>query len=221
MEAQKALQALYTFYDEFTTNLPVSCGPGCATCCSLNVSVTSLEVRFLRQHPALAKHSLQEAITAALGRPYFSPSFTTNELAEACLSRKQPPEETGLHASGQCPFLGKDSLCQVYANRPFSCRAMLSTCRCTQDGEAVMAPFIYTVNLAMYQMIEHLDQKGTSGNMLDFWAEKPRTLPNRSIPGFLVAPEEKNRFRGIKTALRKFPVNSGSLEDFFTADIFR
>ncbi len=84
-----------------------------------------------------------------------------------------------------------------------------------------MAPFIYTVNLAMYQMIEHLDQKGTSGNMLDFWAEKPRTLPNRAIPGFLVAPEEKSRFRGIKTALRKFPVNSGSLEDFFPAGIFR
>jgi len=221
MDINKALNALYDFYDAFTANLPVACGPGCVTCCSVNVSVTGLEGKFLLQHPALADTSVRAAITAAQKRPHFIPTFTTNELASACLNKQQPPEEKGLHAPGQCPLLSKDGLCQVYTHRPFSCRAMLSTNRCVQDGKAVMAPFMYTVNLAMYQMIEHLDREGTSANMLDILVdEKRNTIPNSMLSGFLVPPEEETRFQRIKIAVKKYPADTGHLEEFFPENIF-
>jgi len=38
---------------------------------------------------------------------------------------------------------------------------------CQYGGEAEMEPFLITVNLAIYQIIEHLDKEGVSGNLLD------------------------------------------------------
>jgi Fe-S-cluster containining protein len=221
MAVIKALQAIYKFYDDFITRFPVACGPGCTSCCSVNVSVTSLEVDYIRKNKLLAEKEIQRRITAAAVNPHFIPTLTTNQLARFCLGQQQPPEETGMHSPGQCPLLGDDGLCQVYANRPFSCRAMLSASRCRADGEAIMEPFLFTINLALYQMIEHLDLCGTSGNMLDMLAgDENHTIANSGLPGFLVSPVEQPQFHQLLKKIKKYPVGNEYLTDFFPARTF-
>ena len=217
-----ALQALYSFYGDFTDRLAFSCGPGCSTCCSVNVSITSLEAAYLRKHIALSDQEVQRQIHAAVGRPHFIPTMTTNRLARYCLRRLDPPEEQGIHAPGQCPLLGRDGLCRVYENRPFSCRAMSSNQRCQADGEAVIPPFLYTINLAFYQLIEHLDVKGTSGNMLDMLTDDGgNRISNNPFPGFLITDAERPPFQRFLNTIKIYPVNSGHLADFFPLQTFR
>ena len=211
-----ALQALYSFYDDFTDRLAFSCGPGCSTCCSVNVSITSLEAAYLRRHSVLSDTRLQERINAANRRPHFIPTLTTNRIAHHCRHRQEPPEEKGMHAPGPCPLLDPNGLCRVYENRPFSCRAMSSIQKCQADGEAVMPPFLMTINLALYQLIEHLDVEGTSGNMLDMLAGDGRNrISNTPFPGFLITDREKTPFQRFLNTIKIYPVNSGHLADFF------
>ncbi len=221
MAALEALQAIYKFYDVFITRFPVACGPGCSACCSVNVSVTSLEIDYIKKNKLLAEKEIQRRIAAASAHPHFIPSLTTNQLARFCLRQQEPPEETGMHAPGQCPLLGDDGRCQVYANRPFSCRAMLSTSRCKADGEAIMEPFLFTINLALYQIIEHLDLHGISGNMLDMLAgNENNTIVNSALPGFLVSPAEQPQFQQLLKKIKKYPVGKGYLDDFFPPRTF-
>ncbi len=216
-----ALAALYAFYDQFVANMPLSCGPGCATCCSVNVSVTSLEASYLLQHPLMASDALAGEIRTAAAAPHFLPSLTTNQLAASCLAAQEPPEENGVHTPGICPLLDEDGLCRVYSNRPFSCRAMLSVKRCRTGGEAEVPPFVYTVNLALYQLIEHLDRQGTSGNLLDMLSGNTRNaVANRALPGFLVAPEERAKFHTLLKKIAVFPVGNSALNIFFPEKIF-
>jgi len=216
-----ALQALYSFYDDFTDRINLACGPGCSTCCSVNVSITSLEAAFLRQHPALSDTRLWERINAAHRRPHFIPSLTTNRIAHHCLHRQEPPEEKGMHAPGACPLLGPSGLCLAYENRPFSCRAMSSIDKCQADGEAVMPPFLMTINLAVYQLIEHLDVEGSSGNMLDMLADDGRNrIANTPFPGFLITDEEKPPFQRFVKPLKNYVVKGGHLADFFPPQTF-
>ncbi len=222
MQPFDALVALYDFYEQFTANMPLACDPGCATCCSVNVSVTSLETAYLCKHPLFQEKEVFAEIRQAADLPHFIPSCTTNEQAFCCLQKQNPPQESGGHTPGKCPLLGADGLCRVYVNRPFSCRAMLSTVKCTTDGKADMMPFIYTVNLAMYQLIEHLDKQGTSGNLLDMLAENSdRTVANRGIPGFPVAPQEQVRFQRLLDKLAALPVGEGRLAEYFPQEIFK
>ena len=215
-----ALVALFDFYEQFTVNMPLACEPGCATCCSVNVSVTSLETVYLRKHALFREEEVVSQVQQAADRPHFIPSCTTNEQAYCCLQKQNPPQESSSHAPGKCPLLDREGLCRVYTNRPFSCRAMLSTVKCITDGKAEMMPFIYTVNIAMYQMIEHLDKKGTSGNLLDMLGESSRTVANREIPGFLVAPQERVRFQRLLDKLAGLPVGAEQLADFFPPGLF-
>ncbi len=224
MSSLQALVSLYSFYDQLTCNMPVACGPGCATCCSINVSVTSLEVAYLLQHPVLADMGeiIQKDIETAAENNHFIPTCTTNQQAQLCLAREEPMVESGQHGTGRCPLLDARGMCKIYDNRPFSCRAMLSTRPCRQDGEASMVPFIYSVNLAMYQLIEHLDHRGTSGNMLDMLTDRQAQLiANREIPGFFVDPSERVRFQRLLDKLKTIPTAHGFLADFFPQHIFQ
>ena len=216
-----ALKALYDFYDRFVQGFSFACGPRCSTCCSVNVVITSLEADYLGRHAALSDRDVQRQIQVALHRPHFIPTITTNRLAHCCLRRQEPPEEQGTHAPGQCPLLGRDKLCLVYENRPFSCRAMSSEQKCLEDGEAVMPPFLYTINLVFYQLLEHLDSKGTSGNMLDMLTGDDGTrITNTPFPGFLITETERAPLRRLLKKMKKYPVNRGLLADFFPSRIF-
>ncbi len=221
MTTMNALKALFNFHEDFVGRLAFSCRPGCSTCCSVNVSITSLEASYLCKHTALSDTRLQERINAANHRPHFIPTVTTNKIAQYCLRQQKPPEEEGIHAPGQCPLLDSEGLCSVYENRPFSCRAMSSIQRCQADGEAVIPPILMTINLAVYQLIEHLDAAGTSGNMLNMLAGDERNrIPNTPFPGFLITEREKAPFQRFLQKIKKYSVDRKLLADFFPPQTF-
>ena len=84
-----------------------------------------------------------------------------------------------------------------------------------------MPPFLFTINLAFYQLIEHLDQAGTSGNMLDMLLEdNNNTLSNCALPGFPVAAEQQKPFNRVLEKIKTWPVHEGCLGDFYPHRIF-
>ena len=211
-----ALTALYTLYEETSTTFSVACAKGCATCCSINVTITTLEAAHLVSHPLFQDAQIKQSISNISDQPHFIPAVTINRLAQACLHEHEMPEETGTHAPGTCPFLDQHHQCRVYANRPFACRAMSSTERCQEDGAAEMPPFLYTLNLAVCQLLEHLDRNGGTGNMVDVLAGRTeRIIANTSLPGFPVPPEDQHRLALFLKKLHNCPVADQTLADFF------
>jgi hypothetical protein len=93
----------------------IRCGRGCRSCCSLAVNCTLTEALLVAgtltggQAAALAGH-------VARLRPLLSEA---TDLRTWLRLHRQ--------VLGACPFLGDDGACGVYAVRPFSCRALLST----------------------------------------------------------------------------------------------
>ena len=93
-----------------------------------------------------------------------------------------------------------------------------------------MDPFLVTVNLAMHQIIEHLDQGGVTGIMPDILPPYDQVIPlaeqrgrevndqailaNRPLPGFLVPPEEQRRFADFMSRLAVRRTGSGCLGDY-------
>lgn len=90
------LQRIYLLVDELAEiRAPfVACSKGCASCCHMNVSMTSAEA---------------ERLGVAIGRK----PMPVGDVA------RRPIE----HFAGQpCTFLRADGACSIYAHRPLSCR---------------------------------------------------------------------------------------------------
>ena len=205
------LKAIYKFYDDFIKGLPVACKPGCDVCCTVNVVATSVEIDYLVDNMEIAqKEKLEAALAEALSQPHFSPAYTTNDVAAACINMQTKiPEEHGEHGKGKCPLL-HNNLCAVYNYRPFACRAMLSQSPCDSDTSAYMNSFMVTVNLAIYQILEALDVGRPYGNILDLMAGRLNTISDmdtetvcKSLPGFMPLPEEKGRFNSFINRLAR------------------
>ncbi len=206
------LAALYDFYDQYTTRFPSVCAPGCSTCCTWNVTATGLEADYLLE---ILDADARRRIAQALPRPgepvWYRPTVTINETAACFLAMRDPPEDRGIHTQGRCLFLDDHGLCKVYARRPFACRAMSSCNRCEERGEALMDPFLLSVNLAVYQIIEDMDTGGCTGNLIDLLVkeitpgdmQKLCLIENRPLPGFLVEPAYTRDFAAFLAALRE------------------
>ncbi len=219
----KELEQLYGFYHTFLKGYPFACTPGCSTCCTKNVLATSLEMEFILSDPG-AKTALVAALKGmdpdSFG--HYRPNITINESAQYYLRMEEPPSEGGEGqapaTSNPCPLLSPKGLCTIYERRPFSCRAMVSSARCREEGEAEMEPFILTVNLAIQQIIEHLDQGGLYGNMWDLAAwmvdgtDRAHLRENQPLPGFLITPMERGRFMAF---LRRLSRETGIEFPFF------
>lgn len=217
------LKFLYGFYDEFMTGIKTACNKGCSTCCTVNVTATSLEADYMLEMAGRDKSSLFEdnnLLDKAVQEPHYQPTLTTNKTAIFCLKQKELPEEPSFHSTGSCPFLNEKNACSVYDYRPFSCRAMSSETVCKEDGQADMPPFVFTVNLAFYQLIEHLDKEGLYGNMLDLIffnsseersKEPSRFVKNSPLPAFLVPPDERIRFRSLLRRLTELKLPNGDV----------
>jgi len=219
----QALEAIYNFYDNFLRGTPLACKKGCSTCCTTNVSITTLEAKYIIESGLLTKELLQR-LREASTKEHFIPSTTINTSAAMCLSENQAPEETSPITFDPCPLLTEDGLCSIYEARPFSCRAMSSETLCTEGGEAYMTPFLVTVNLAIYQILEHIDAEGWYGNMLDIIEvarikrdQRHRTIDamegkvktNRPLPCFIVPPDEVIRFKSFMRRLSKNEFGDG------------
>jgi Fe-S-cluster containining protein len=221
----KVLGAVYSFYDRFLKGFPLACRPGCHVCCTVNIVATSLEAEHLLCSSFFDNLDLKKLLYSATARPIYRPGLSTNQIADLCLRQEDIPSDTGEHGEGVCTFLNREGLCSVYENRPFACRAMSSMEICQYGGEADMEPFLVTVNLAICQIIEHLDKEGVSGNLLDVLSElvnnrfkSPGTvnglISNRALPGFLVSPDEQVRFRAFMRRLADFQVGDTTMGAF-------
>lgn len=161
------LNKIYGLYDDFVGSLTVACKKYCAGCCTVNVTMTTLEGYLIARH--IVSNGPSDIFLHAQGtlsKNRFKPKTTTNRLAGLCAKGDDPPEEENEHSDESCPLL-KDDLCPIYRVRPFGCRCFVSTHDCQKAGYAEVAPFVVTVNTLFLQVIEHIDFMGFSGNFTD------------------------------------------------------
>jgi Fe-S-cluster containining protein len=219
-EKESFLDRAYGLYEAFSASLTVACKPGCACCCTRDVTATTLEAyTVMKRLKQTGRSSLIQGITATdSGR--FQPIMTTNALAGLCASGEDPPWEDPPVSRGKCPFLDRD-LCSIYGVRPFGCRCFVSKRNCSENQYADVDPFVLTVNTVFLQFIEHVDTPGLYGNFSDVlgfldserhlkaYEENdllnPRVgLPgNRPVPVLMVPPEHRDRILPLLAGLQK------------------
>ncbi|MFZ0614360.1 MAG: hypothetical protein WAM73_19105 [Desulfobacterales bacterium] len=215
------LTRIYALYDTFARGLKVACRKYCAQCCTLNVSLTTLEgyhlVRGLEPERLAV---LCGGLAPARTQPSFRPRLTTNRIAALCREGREIPEEAYGTSGDSCPLL-HDAICRVYPLRPFGCRCFVSRVACRASGSAEVPDFVLTVNTVFIQTIEHLDAAGCTGNLTDvllcLQAEENQhayrqdrldcsaggLIGNHHLTALMVPPEHRNRLQPILGALRK------------------
>lgn len=160
------LEKIYRIYGDFAATLNVACRRYCSLCCTVNVTMTTLEGCKIAESliPEEEKH-LFEKIRCASPQQRFRPRETVNMLAELSLEEGVIPEEDNAFP-GECPLLC-DNECTVYNERPFGCRCFISEQNCAESGSATVDNFVLTVNNIFLQVIEHVDAGGFFGNLTD------------------------------------------------------
>jgi Fe-S-cluster containining protein len=214
---QTLLSYLTRAFDAYVDGMhPVVCKPGCASCCTEHVTVTTLEA-----HRVYAR--LTEAATGSAdpfppaGPGPFRPTYTTNDFAAACFEHRELPEESPGPTLSPCPFLSNDR-CSLYDARPFACRSFLSLENCRQAGQAEIPSALASVIGVCQQIIEHIDVGGYYGNLSDMLHALAKDsaaeayangenmgsvpMPNtRSLPGFLIPPEDQQEVSAFLSRL--------------------
>jgi hypothetical protein len=218
------LDQIYTIYDEFANSLDVACQRYCASCCTRNVTLTSLEAYKIADCLVTnGKSELFDVLRSESDKKRFQPLITTNRLAELCMQGKEPPEEENDPAWGTCPLLTNEE-CPIYPVRPFGCRCFVSRQNCGETGYADVDPFIFSVNNVFLQYIEHIDAAGYSGNLTDmaiFMASEQNRhqyrdgtlnglydglIANSPIKIVLVSPEHREKVEPVLKSLQSVKV---------------
>ena len=216
----QALDQIYGIYDRFVEDLKRACEKSCSSCCTCNVTLTTLVGYWIIDHLIRSEGSDRlEQVARYPDTERFHPKMTTNMLAERCAEDGEIPEEPMDPRWGTCVFLGAD-LCAVYRFRPFGCRCMLSRINCRDTGAADMDDFVVSVNTLFLQTIEHIDADGYSGNLVDILrlmaGETHRTdyacgslsvsglrlIRNRPMKKLFVPPEHRVRIQPILRSLQ-------------------
>jgi len=218
----EVLDRIYKIYDAFTDSLELACQRYCSTCCTRNVIITSIEGYKIADH--LIENGKSELFKKIKDESYkkrFRPIITTNKIANLCIQGKELPDEEIDSSWGNCPLLINDE-CPIYMVRPFNCRCMVSKTNCVDKAE--MDPFVLTVNNVFLQYIEHIDQRGFSGNFTDVLlfmeSEDNRKnysmevlkeigkdlIKNMPMPLLLVPPEHKQQIKPIINSLQTIKV---------------
>ncbi len=232
------LMAIYSFYEDFTKGFSVACGPGCSTCCTINAAATTLEMDLVRK--ALGDAVPEETgirIARAASEPRYIPTTTLNRNTWQIIRGEEITPDLGEPGEGTCPLLDDQGMCSVYDSRPFVCRAMSSVTPCIEEGTADMDPFLITVNLAMYQIIEHIDSHGgitgnvsgllhaaITGSLPDTGKNRENTdqtpqTRNCPLPGFMIPPDDKLRFRAFLRRLTAWPAGEGTLAQWLPEEM--
>ncbi len=201
-----------------------ACTRGCATCCTQNVAITTLEgeriLDFIRRKGR--EVWLAEKLGGRLS-PH-RPRYTLNTLARACLAGKELAEEDPTPPA-ICPFL-EENCCTIYPVRPFGCRSFLSLHTCSPARPALAADAHLAACTALNQLIEHLDQRRPWGNMLDILtmlatagphdkvgATRSHTLRSQPLPGFLLDPREHQEVAPLLERIFTARMGGRSVED--------
>ncbi len=220
-----ALTEIYRIYEEFVGRFELSCEKNCASCCTCNVTATTLEAYHLVANAATEKDDRlwKTRISAKLAEApekRFQPALTFNRIAALCAKGEEIPEEHCDPSWGRCPFLENEQ-CPIYPHRPFGCRCMSSASKCSDTGFAEMPPLMMSVNDVFMQVIEHLDADGYSGNLSDVleWMsdesnrrkyeqgsrreDAKKLAPNSPMSALMVPPEHRKAIEPIWAALRR------------------
>ncbi|MFN3920923.1 MAG: YkgJ family cysteine cluster protein [Caldimicrobium sp.] len=205
------LITLYEYLEETFSQFPIACIPGCNSCCTTRLYVTSLEAEYLfkglKEEDILNLYNLKDFI-------YPRPSLSHNQIALLYYLGKEP----SLFEEGEpsiCPFLTSEGLCKVYERRPVICRILLSFEKCAPGKPAALSQELYLMGLIALQIVENIDVGGLYGNLFDllkFYYELEKgTL--EEIPSNLLStvefeelpllPEEKNLRSWIGNLYRK------------------
>ncbi|MEA2059091.1 MAG: YkgJ family cysteine cluster protein [Thermodesulfobacteriota bacterium] len=167
------LEQFYDLHDRFLnkTIKKTACARGCDTCCTCNVTMTSLETAFLFSSlDSAEKDKLVSQVRSNSPEQRFHPKLTFNGFARLCLDRAELPEEENNPLWGPCPLL-KNRECTIYRARPFGCRSLISETPCSKEGFATMPSLVLTFNQVLMQYIEHVDAQGVFGNLVDMILE--------------------------------------------------
>ncbi|SMC52197.1 Putative zinc-or iron-chelating domain-containing protein [Desulfocicer vacuolatum DSM 3385] len=211
-----ALARVYSLHDEYTRGHGAVCEQGCASCCTCNVTMTSLEYAFMVDGmDERERAGLEQRVTQGRTAPRFQPMHTINNMALLCIEGKEIPEEENDPSWGQCPLLDQGS-CTIYEKRPLGCRMLFSQVKCRDAGYARMPPYVLTLNNLFQQVVEHMDARGTSGNLTDMilWQAKSEMadslpnppayiLKNYRAPVFMVPPEHQDQIRPLMVKLSR------------------
>lgn len=216
-----ALGRLYGLYENALGGLDLACEKGCAHCCTVNVTLTSLEALYmLMELPERQAPDFWRIVESVGDKPRFRPGYTINALAQTCLDGEALPEEANDPEWGACPAL-TDNLCSIYGIRPFGCRCMVSHANCGEVGFANMSDRVATLNEVFCQAIEHLDAGGITGNFSDVLAfmksEKnrlryhnsgriaasPPLVANRPISVLMIPPEHRKRLAPLLKSIHE------------------
>ena len=215
------LTLIYTHFDHWLDQWDFVCQKGCSACCTQNVTMTGLEGEYIdhfiqkKQKETWFREVLQSIVSIA------RPGPTTNEFATDCLAGKEiePPPQSHFEP---CPFLIEQS-CAIYEARPFNCRCFVSLEKCSPNHAAVVHDYILSASTALMQIIEHLDQRGPWGNMLDILRLQTGYLQNneqisqrihkcKALPGFLIPPEDFDTIQPLLESIFSAQVNGKSVE---------
>jgi Fe-S-cluster containining protein len=218
-----ALEKIYEIYAEFTAPLDLACKKYCAHCCTTSVILTTVEgYKIFKMLEAESNIQRIDKIRQASFHKRFQPKITTNQLANLCAEGKEPPAEESTDWKN-CPFLN-DLQCPIYKARPFGCRCLVSRNECGEKGYAEMDDFVLSVNTIIMQAIEHLDENGCTGNLIDVLgvlvSEKNRQayenntlkcsttglIANQPLKVLMIPPEHRPKMEPILNSLRQIRI---------------
>jgi Fe-S-cluster containining protein len=161
-----------------------------------------------------------QRVSGAAGQKRFKPQITINQMAHRCMTGHEIPEEILDPAWGPCALLSQKD-CPIYPIRPFGCRCMMSLTICAETGYADLDAFTLTVANLFNQYIEHLDQDGMTGNLIDvllflddkynlvtYQSDKVEPtakglIPNSPIPVLMIPPEHRERIGPLLQSLKR------------------
>jgi len=237
-DKKEILQAIFSMYEEWTSNKEFACEKGCAACCTQNVTITAVEGELLLHH--VREHKLEKWLADSLqdwnGKKAKKPAMTHNAFARNCLQGVETDMGAPPLQQKVCLFLGEDNSCRVYEARPFGCRCFFSLEDCRTSGTAKQPDELLGINTVTMQIIEHLGQKEFWGNIYDILialcdltentdvaglfhekdqlaAAHTRLLKAEPLPGFLTMPEEQKSVGRYLETLFKKKIQGKSLED--------
>jgi len=196
--AIKALEKIYTLYDETIEFFKTACRKKCSACCTCNVTLTRLECLYLTDSlDESEKIKTAETIRFRFPEKRYIPKTSLNRFAVLCAEGHDIPEEENNPEWGKCPLLKNDT-CMVYDKRPFNCRAMVSKKQCSENGYADIPDIVLTINHVFAQIIEHIDHKGFSANLSDMilmviegMEPEMNTVPYEKLSVLMIPPGHK------------------------------
>ena len=215
------LKKIYNIHDAYVSEEQWICRDGCATCCTCNVTATTLEGLLVVEHLiAAGQGNRLDRITSSAPEARFQPKITLNQMVALCVQGQALPDETHDPSAGNC-HLREGDLCAIYPVRPFGCRAMLSTIDCAKSGEAQVSTLMLSVNNVIMQYLEAVDLPGGTGNFIDvlgYLADdthrqaymkghgievSQNLLSNRPFPVLMVPPEHRQTIQPLIQTLKK------------------